>query len=134
MDARYFKRFEHRMPAAPATFSRRRQVVWQFLASVTIGLGIWYLHWRWTATLNPDAPVFSLLVVTAETGMFIGTLLFFHDIWRQDDTPRRPPPRTRADAGLDGDGPILVDIFITTYDEDAAIVEPSIIDALAVRA
>lgn len=134
MNASYFKRFEHRMPGPPRSFSRRRQLVWQFLASVTIGLGLWYLHWRWTATLNPDAPVFSVLVALAETGMFVGTLLFFHDIWRQEDTPPAPAPGTRAEAALDGDGPILVDIFITTYDEDAAIVEPSVIDALAVRA
>jgi cellulose synthase (UDP-forming) len=128
----YFTAFLHRTPPADRPLSARRRTLWQVLAGATIGLGLWYLHWRWTASLNPDAMAFSVVIVLAETMAFLGTLLFFFDIWDEGDTPRQPPPETRAEAGLEGKGDILVDIFITTYDEEVALVAPSIEAALNV--
>jgi len=51
-------------------------------AGVTIGLGLWYLSWRWTASLNHEAMLFSVSVATAETMAFLGTLLFFFNLER----------------------------------------------------
>jgi cellulose synthase (UDP-forming) len=133
----YFTRYENRRPPVYPALSRRRAALWHFLAGVTLALGGWYLHWRWTQSLNPEAPLFSAAVALAETLCYAGTLIFFYDIWDEGDTPRRQVPGGRSAAGLETSGQggaILVDIFITTYDEDSAIVAPSVRDALAVRA
>lgn len=129
----YFTRYEHRRPPEFVPLGRRRALLWQFLAGVTVALGGWYLIWRWSQSLNPEAPLFSAAVAAAETLCYIGTLIFFWDIWDEGDTRRRPPPQNRGEAGLEGSGGILADIFITTCDEDIATVEPSVRDALAVR-
>lgn len=131
--APYFEQFEDREPPECPALSPKRRALWQVLVGLTVGLGVWYLHWRWTESLNPDAMVFSVAVAMAETLFFLGALLFFHDIWDEGDTPQQDPPETREDAGLDpAEGPqIGIDLFITTYDEEVAVVEPSITDALA---
>ena len=126
----YFVSFEDRVAPRFPAFTNTREVVWHVLAGAAAGAGAQYLYWRWTASMNPDAPLFSILVATAETLFFLGTLLFYFDIWKEGDTPRRTVPATRADAGLTGDGgEISVDVFITTFDEDVDVVRPSILDA-----
>ncbi|SLN61947.1 Cellulose synthase catalytic subunit [UDP-forming] [Pseudoruegeria aquimaris] len=133
MESFHFTPFEHRQPPRAQAPSQRHLRLWHFLAAMSLGLGAWYLHWRWTATLNPDAMIFSVLVASAETLAYVGCILFFHDIWAPKDTPPAPPPRSRAEAGLAGDGPIRVDILITTYDEPPEIVALSIRAARALR-
>lgn len=149
----YFAAFLKRKAPARPPLSAAARTSWQLLASATIGLGLWYLHWRWTHSLNPDALVFSILVASAETAAYLGTLMFFFDIWDEGDTPKQAPPRTRCEAALDiiddadnlqeelGSTPasdntppavsITVDVFITTYDEDIVVVEPSVVAARA---
>ena len=134
----YFASFETRLPPAFPGMSLLRSRVWHVLAGATIGLGLWYLQWRWTQSLNPDAMVFSVVVALVETVAFLGTLLFFYDIWSEGDTPLQPAPATRAEAGLDDgdahdDAPIRVDVFITTYNEDENILLPSIAAAQALQ-
>ena len=80
---------------------------------------------------NPDALLFSVLVASAETLFFLGTILFYFDIWDEGDTPRKAPTMTRTDHDEQRD--VTVDIFITTYDEDEATVAPSIDAALNVH-
>lgn len=122
----YFKRFESREPAPYRRLTRTEATIWQYLAVVTLGLGAWYLYWRWTASLNWDAPVFSITVVLAETALYFGTALFIYDIWDEGDTSPKPAAGTRSQFGFEGPGLSNVDIFITTYDEDVATVAPSI--------
>ncbi|MCX7560511.1 glycosyltransferase [Sulfitobacter sp. F26204] len=122
----YFQRYENRPVPQISPMSAQREMLWQFLAGMTVSFALYYLHWRWTASLNPDALLFSVVVALAETLCFLGTLLFFHDIWREDDTPQKPPPLTRAEAGLYGEGPIKVDVFLTSFDETEDILAPSI--------
>ncbi len=130
----YFHRFEDRAPPAYPAMSQRRTEAWQFLAGLTIGVSIWYLYWRWTASLNPDAMVFSIVVAVAETLFFVGSMIFFHDIWREQDTPKQDPPICRPYIGEDDDhGIIGVDIFITTFDEEPEVVAPTISAALALK-
>jgi cellulose synthase (UDP-forming) len=109
---------------------------WHLSAGIAIGFSIIYLHWRWTASLNPDALFFSVLVAGAETLFAIGTTLFFYDIWQEGDTPKATSPATRKEAALQ-DGTelqhILIDIFITTYDEPCHIVAETIRAAKQVR-
>lgn len=122
----HFTAFLDRTPPQNTVFSARERNLWHVMAGLTIGLGVWYLVWRWTASLNPDALVFSITIALAETMAFTGTLLFFFNIWDEGDTKRASPPESRADAGLEDEGAILVDIFIATFDEDCDIVSLSV--------
>ncbi|CUH85314.1 glycosyltransferase family 2 protein [Thalassovita mediterranea] len=138
MQRPYYCSYRHRQPPSFPAISRGRQLFWQFAAGIAIGCNILYLHWRWTASLNPDAVVFSIIVVMAETLFAVGTALFFYDVWQEGDTTRSSPPRQRQEAALDDlttsaqhtrhkpIAPIAVDVFITTYDEDAALVADTI--------
>jgi len=130
--AGYFAAFENVSPPNFPAMSAKDHHRWHLCAGLTIGLALWYLHWRWTASLNEDAFVFSVLVASAESALFIGTLLFFYDIWAEGDTPEQKVPVKRSDVALEGTGDIGVDIFITTYDEDISTVAPSIEDACSV--
>ncbi len=135
MPVPYFQAFETQRPPHMALLSARRKLLWHFLAGVVVVAGLRYLHWRWSESLNPDAMAFSIVVAGAETLFFVGTLLFYFDIWDEGDTAPMPPPARRSDAGLDTqEGPILVDVFITTFDEAVEVVTPTIRAAQAMEA
>ena len=126
----YFSAFEDRIPDAPLKTCVVREFVWQILAMATIGLGAWYIYWRWTASLNNDAMVFSVLVATAETLSFIGLLLYFNNLWSVNDVPRQSTPKRRSDVVGDGAERVLsVDVFIPTFTEDPEMTRYSIRDA-----
>ena len=129
----YFREFEHRRPPDLPPLGAARRAAWWLLSSLALGLGGAYLGWRWTASINPDALAFSAVVALAETLAFAGLALFVYDTWDEGDTPPAPPPGSRADLGLDGAGPVRVDIYIATYDEALETVAPSIADAHALR-
>ncbi|ALG68973.1 glycosyltransferase family 2 protein [Beggiatoa leptomitoformis] len=131
----YFKKFEDRIPPSPLPFSPYRELLWQFLAVITIVIGVWYLHWRWTNSLNYDALWFSLPLVIAETMAYIGLILYTINLWQVRDTPQKSPPHSIRDCiDLTQDPhcpnrPIQVDVFIATYNEDTELVRLSIRDA-----
>lgn len=125
----YFSDFENRRPPDFPGLPPAIERVWQFVAGITVGLGLWYLSWRWPHALNPEALWFAIPVAVAETASFLGTLLFFHDIWAPGDTKRQAPPHDRQHVGLSGSGPIRVDIMVTTFDEDPELVRHSLRDA-----
>ncbi|HYO74406.1 MAG TPA: glycosyltransferase [Archangium sp.] len=132
----YFTPFESRTPPEPVPFSARRELLYQTLAVAAVALGIYYLHWRWTDSLNPRAPWFSLPLVIAETLAFLGSVLFFLSIWRTRDTPSQPPPRSVNDIlaePLSEDRPLSVDVFFPTYNEEPELVRLSIRDAKGLR-
>lgn len=133
MSLPYFQRYENRLPPLTPPLSARREMLWHLFAGLTIGSGAFYLVWRWTSSLNPDAMVFSVMVALAESLCFVGTMIFFHDIWREGDTTTAAPPATRAEAGLMGDGPIHVDLLLTSFNEESDILKPSIAAALQMR-
>lgn len=81
-----------------------------------------YLWYRAAYTLNPDAWVFSLLVYFAEVHGFFSLFLYFHQLWHL--RTRRvvaPPPDLR------------VDVFVTTYNEDVAMLRQTLRGAVAIR-
>ncbi|SCY88829.1 glycosyltransferase [Paracoccus tibetensis] len=132
----YFQRFEHRSPRPPIPHSPWRERLYQFLATIALVLGAWYLHWRWTASLNYEALWFAVPMVLAETLAFIGLILFTANIWKTRDTPISPPPASIRECVEEGDAPdrpVAVDIFFTTYDEEIDLVRLGIRDALALR-
>lgn len=128
----YFVRFEDRKPPACVPYSLSRELLWQFLASVTVGLGARYIWWRWGASLNFQALWFSIPVLLAETLSFIGLLFFIANLWKTQDYEVKAPPKSIAECVHDGAGqdrPLHVDVFFPTYNEDPELVRLSIHDA-----
>lgn len=128
----YFSAFESRTPPAPVPHSALRESAWQVLAVANLGLGAWYIAWRWTASLNYDALWFALPLVTAETFAFLGLILFTINLWQTRDRPVTPPPCFISECVGDPDAParpVNVDAFFTTYDEDPELVRLSLRDA-----
>jgi cellulose synthase/poly-beta-1,6-N-acetylglucosamine synthase-like glycosyltransferase len=127
---------EARRPPAPVPFNAGREFLYQALATAALATGAWYIHWRWTRSLNPDALWIAVPLVLAETLAFFGSVLFFLSIWRTRDTEPSPPPRTRRDIGAAAGGedrPLIVDVFFATYNEDPELVRLSLRDAKAMR-
>ena len=132
----YFTPFEDRRPEPPVPYSPAREMIWQFLATMTLVVGAWYLHWRWTESLNMDALWFAIPLVIAETCAFIGLILFTINLWATRDTPAQTPPFLKGDCGADetaAKDPISVDIFFATYDEEEELVRLSILDAKRIK-
>ncbi len=79
-----------------------------------------------------DALWLALPLVLAETGAYIGLVLFAVTIWRVDDVKKKPPPScvTQVDSGQQREpGQISVDVFFPTFDEDVDLVRLSLQDA-----
>jgi len=133
----YFDRLEDRKPPAPLPHSLALESLWQFLATINLVLGLWYISWRWTASLNPDALWFAIPLVIAETLAFVGLILFTINLWKTQDYAQRPPPASIrdcvADEGDAPDRPVAVDVFIATYNEDEELVRLSVADAKRIR-
>lgn len=131
----YFDQFESRTPPEPLPYSPFTEGLWQYLATINLILGSWYIGWRWMYSLNYDALWFSVPLVIAETLAYIGLALFTYNLWSTRDYEQKPAPVSIADCTdrLSGDRPVSVDIFIATYNEDEELVRLSIRDAKAVR-
>ncbi len=137
MNAWYFHRFEHRRPPEAQPLCPARDFLYRVLSTASIALGAWYLYWRWTESLNWEAPGFSISLALAETLAFFGTLLFTFNLWRLGDTPRRSPPTRLSHIAPHvpqrRDRALSVDIFLPTYNEDEELVRLSIRDAKQVH-
>ncbi len=70
-------------------------------------LGLWYLTWRWTSSINFSAWWIAIPLVLAETYSLIDSWLFGITMWRLRERSAAPPPPEGA----------TVDVFITTYNE-----------------
>lgn len=128
----YFLKFEHRRPEPPLAYSAARELVWQFLATVALIIGAWYIWWRWTASLNTDALWFAVPLAVAETCAFVGMVLFVFNLWKDDPVEVLDSPATLADIAPDHpEGPrmLSVDVMFATYDEDPELVLLGIKDA-----
>jgi cellulose synthase (UDP-forming) len=133
----YFQRFEHRQPPAPLPWSRHRELLWQFLATVNLVFGGWYIAWRWAASINHDALWFAVPLVLAETLAYLGLGLFTFNLWQTNDLPILPPPASIRDCVAEPeavpDRPVAVDVFFATYNEDPELVRFGLRDAKAIR-
>lgn len=129
----YFDRFEDRKPPPPLPYSIPVELTWQFLATINLVIGCWYLWWRWTASLNYQALWFAVPLVLAETLAFIGLVLFTINLWAVRDYEQLPPPQwiteCVAQSELVPQRPISVDIFVPTYNEEPELVRLSLQDA-----
>lgn|GEM_PF-254126 len=92
------------------------------IAVLTLGYGTYYIIWRWTATLNPDALWFSIPLVLAETWGLLTAFVMVISVWKLQHRDTLPPP---ADMS--------VDVFITTYDEPLEVIRRTAVGARAIR-
>lgn len=130
----YFDAFEDRIPPPPSAHVLWRETLWQVLATIAVVIGIWYLGWRWTSSLNTDALWFAIPLVLAETLSFVGLVLVIFNLWQITDTPPKPAPATIGECeGTDDPRPIAVDIYVATYSEEPELVRLSLRAAKAVR-
>ena len=102
--------------------SPRQEFVVRSLALIALTYGLYWLWWRWTETLNPDAMIFSVVLVSAETWGWIGSAFFLFHTWKVSDRESPPAPSGRS-----------VDVFITTYDEPLEVLRRTAIGARAIR-
>lgn len=93
------------------------------LVLLSLTLGAVYLIWRWGWSLNWDAWWIAVPLVVAETYMLIDSAMFGMTMWRASPRPAPPPPQRDW----------TVDVFITTYNEDAGIVAETVRAAVAIE-
>jgi cellulose synthase (UDP-forming) len=83
---------------------------------------IYYIGWRWAATLNPDALWFAVPLAAAETYGLITSFFLLFTVWKLRRRQPRPTPE-----GLS------VDVFITTYDEPLEVIRRTALGAREIR-
>ena len=128
----YFLKFEDRAPPPPLPYSAVRESLWQFLATVALVVGAWYIWWRWTHSLNPDAMWFAVPLAVAETCAFLGMVLFVFNLWKDEPVKIEEPPVVLGDVvpgHPEKDRLIVVDVMFATYNEDPELVRLGIKDA-----
>lgn len=106
-------------PAAPAVTGKSLEGPRKVVAVAFILLGIWYLAWR-PGTLNPDAPIFSMLIYGAELFGFLNAVLHIFMCWRLSE--RQAPAPTVWPT---------VDVFVPTYNESPDLVRKTLVTAMA---
>jgi cellulose synthase (UDP-forming) len=104
-----------RLPKAEEYFTRGFAVFVLFYST-------YWLIWRWTSTINPDAVVFSVALAIADTMGVVSFFLLVFTCWKL--TYHQPPPAPRG---------MNVDVFITTYDEPLEVLRRTAIGARAIR-
>ncbi|CAA6805849.1 MAG: Cellulose synthase (UDP-forming), partial [uncultured Sulfurovum sp.] len=141
MDELYFleSKYDNRKPEAPQKVSENMQFLFQFFGVLTLMFGVWYLHYRWTGSLNPNALWFAIPLAFAETMMFIGTILVVINFWRVNDTSKKEAPKTMDDVVEEEQVPyyqdkkIKIDVYIPVFNEDPSLVRETIHAAKAVK-
>lgn len=97
---------------------------WTRLAVVlTVILGLNYVAWRWTDSLNWDAWWIAVPLVVAETYSLIDVMLFGMTVWQLKIRKGAPAPPHDA----------TVDVLITTYNEDLDMVMTTALAAQRIR-
>lgn len=121
----YFVKYLNKEPPSFPALKPWERFGWHLFASMTVFFGAVYLHWRWAHSLNHENFAFSVLVAAAETATFVGTCLFFFDIWDEDDTPISIE-ETAETKNTDTVPRKAIDVFITTFDEPESILSYTI--------
>jgi cellulose synthase (UDP-forming) len=116
-----------RVVARDSEEARKRRAmrigVIRILILTNVLLGVYYLLWRYTASINWTFWWVSIPLLAAETYSFIDGMLFGTTMWRLRDRPAPAPPR----------GDETVDVFITCYNEPVDLVRETVRAAKAIR-
>jgi cellulose synthase (UDP-forming) len=95
----------------------------RILIVTNVLLGLYYLTWRYTASINWTYWPISLALLAAETYSLLDGLLFGMTMWRLRKRPAPPPKR----------GDETVDVFITCYNEPIELVRDTVRAAAGIR-
>ncbi len=133
----YFDKYENVKPPEHAEYNSSKESFYRFIAASNIVLATWYISWRWLYSLNHDAIIFSLILISAETFAYIGLILFTYNLWYDRQLYRFMPPEFITECidvdeiknYLNNDKTIIVDILILTINEDPELVKLTIADA-----
>jgi cellulose synthase (UDP-forming) len=128
----YFSKFENREPYKAIPDNKFRTYLFQFFGIITIALGFYYIAWRWSDSLNPNALWFAIPLAAAETLSYLSTILIVVNFWSYKDAKKTPPVHYLSeieDLQEREDRPVKIDVFIATYNEDIELVRLSIQDA-----
>jgi cellulose synthase (UDP-forming) len=114
-----------RLPVAPTypAISVTRHTVIRVLIAINLCLGIWYISWRYTGSVNWAAWWIALPLLIAETYSFLDSWLFGLTIWRLKRRGAAPPPPDD----------LTVDVFITCYNEPVELVRETARAARKIR-
>lgn len=99
-----------------------RHRVFRIFSVLTVGAAFQYILWRYFFSLNYDALWLAVPFVIAETYGIADMTLFLFMMWKPKVRVPPAPPREAS-----------VDVFITTYNEDAELVERTARAACAIR-
>lgn len=91
----------------------------RIVAVIAVIITLYYLYWRVTETLNPNALLFSWALFGAEAFGALTTFLFYFMVWKPKARIAPPP--------LDGK---TVDVFIPTKNEPPEILRKTILASL----
>ena len=94
----------------------------RLLAMIALEYSAFYLVWRATSTLNPDAWLLSLLLLVAEVQGVLNSALFAFMAW---DVRKTPPFAYRADC--------TVDVLVPTCNEDVQVLEATLAGCNCIR-
>jgi cellulose synthase (UDP-forming) len=110
-----------RLNAVPETPAGRELLI-HTVSVVALAFATYWIYYRWTQTLNPDALFFSLALVVAETYAVLGMFLLVFTAWHLKE--RKPPPAPEGRT---------VDVFITNYDEPLDVLRRTALGAKSIR-
>ena len=110
--------FRDAIPRLP----RGQEIFTRAFAAVAWLYGLYWIVWRWTYSLNMRSPIFSLLLIVAETYGLINSFFLIATVWRLKYRDSPPAPE-----GLS------VDVFITNFDEPLEVLRRTAIGARAIR-
>jgi cellulose synthase (UDP-forming) len=106
-------------PADEERSKRLRLLLLRALIATNLILGLYYLSWRYVASINWAAWPIALALLAAETYSYLDTCLFGLTIWRMRQRGEPPPPPPGA----------TVDVFITCYNEPVELVRETAVAA-----
>jgi cellulose synthase (UDP-forming) len=109
-------------PTYPPVSSGRHALI-RLLIAANLILGVWYLSWRYTASINWAAWWIALPLLVAETYSFLDACLFGLTVWRLKRWGAVPEPPDGA----------TIDVFITCYSEPVELVRETARAARAIR-
>src|ERR1700694_2488148 len=78
----------------------------RMFAVIAMLYGLYWIVWRWSSSLNPQALIFSIVLIVAETYGFINSVFPIPPVWKLNYRDQPPAPK-----GL------KVDVFITNSAE-----------------
>jgi cellulose synthase (UDP-forming) len=93
----------------------------RYLAEINLILGAWYLHWRFTQSLNFAALWLAIPLLIAEVYSYLGGVIFTIGLWRPLERQVRSLDQMRPHF-TEAEYP-TVDVFITCYNEPVEIIE-----------